>query len=281
MGIGRAAISSVQHIPKTIPISINSDIKLIVGPNKTICGDTQYSIRVPTNLYKFVDITAYGGGAGGGGGGSAVNFHRRFNAGGSGGGGGGGGALLIKRDVPISAGNEIFFQVGTGGSGGNPSLDGNNGNDSFVIINNVKYLAGGGSAVGTKGCQAKMNSAVICKGNGGSGGIVMNGDSESINGNNGCCGQNSMTQDISKEFLIAVGMKGGAGANQVNTENTGGPCTKSTLNAAFNGMSPSSELSYGAGGSGGSGGGVEIPILPQKGGSGGNGNNGYIILEFH
>ena len=246
-----------------------------------------------------VDVLIVGGGGGGG-----------FNCGGEGGGGGGGGAVGIGI-ISLNMGKSYEIKVGDGGIGATINCtDGNNGDFSSIIGDDINEIAngggGGGSKVGHEGGSGGGSSGYN---NNNYGGTAILGTSSSKNmsaimnyyGNNGGFAHSS------------AGGSGGGGAGNpgfstLNNGNYRGTAGGAGIiwpidgNRYAGGGGGAGGIDGGnAGGNGGNGGGGigahgsqygNVPAgngHPNTGGGGGGGNNyyragnggsGIVILRF-
>ena len=157
-------------------------------------NQTTYNINFPESTV--CDILVVGGGGGGG----------QF------GGGGGAGGLLFKSGIALNGNYTI--KVGKGGIGVNvDSINGENGKDSSIIINNVEYIAVGGGGGGTR-----MSAGLSYSGRGGNTGGSGGGGSHSDNGGTANAGGTSIKNTYSG--WESYGFGGGEGKD--NTSGTPG-----------------------------------------------------------
>ena len=197
---------------------------------------------VPTNWGGMVSIEVIGGGQGG----------KRGTSGGNGGkGGDGGGYAKITSGFTTTAGSQISFQVGTGGSeGATPG----SGGDTWFNSTSTVLANGGGSAT------ARVGSTTYAGGTGGTASYKGGG------GGGGAAGPIKTTTGIGKNgggSTASTGIGGGGGGGSEGDSATAGGTTSSTT--------------FGAGGNGwnGNGGGATSGAAGTAGtGGGGAGGNG-------
>jgi hypothetical protein len=131
-------------IPFDITVTNNSNIgsTAISAPGLTTGSAVfstpgTYAWVVPANVTT-INILAVGGGGGGGGGGASQVPD------GSGGGGGGGGQVTTINSISVTAGTSTTVVVGSGGSAGSYTGQGNSGGVSKFTISATTYSANGG-----------------------------------------------------------------------------------------------------------------------------------------
>ena len=159
---------------------------LIFNYNNNDVDTTKYKVKFD-DLYVEADILIVGGGGGGG----------------AGGGGGGGGGILFKKSIRLLNKN-LIINVGKGGLGSDHwQKKGNNGIESSIILDDIKYIGYGGGGGGS--VQNQMGE------NGGNGG---GGYRDYIGGNN---------IQIEYDGWESYGNKGGEGIyRSTNTNHMGG-----------------------------------------------------------
>ncbi|HRJ02344.1 MAG TPA: hypothetical protein PKV67_16475 [Hyphomonas sp.] len=118
-----------------------------------------YAFTIPSNVYRISAVVVGGGGGGGAGSG--------FNGGKSGGGGGGGG-LNYNNEIPVTPGETLNVQVGSGGAGylaviGSNGKNGSNGGSSRIRRGGTNLVYATGGFGGTGGTATVFGSG----GNGG------------------------------------------------------------------------------------------------------------------
>ena len=199
------------------------------------------TFTVPNGL---TEISAVCVGGGGGGGGCIGNSGT-----GSGAGGGGG---LSWGTIPVTAGETLDIQAGTGGSGGNTGgSNGQAGGNSWIRRSgtNLLYAGGGGGGIG----EASQNTG------GGSGGSGASGNAAQGGGNGGN-GSNAINDSSAQGGGGAGGYSGGGGQ--------GGRSTTGNNGSGGGGSGGNGGNTYGGGGGG-------VGILGEgSSGTGGNGAGG-------
>lgn len=247
----------------------------------------------PVNV-KFVYIFIIGGGGGGGGGRtSALNSA-------CGGGGGGSSSITIGLYPANFLPDNLYVQVGAGGVGGSPNVNGSNGNLSYVSFQpnvsvDANILIASGDTAPTGGAFGSSSVG----GTGGTGGVAFTfannifgeiGQLTSVAGQNGITGGGlgGGTPNLTPTLPITGGA-GGGGVSAGGTTFTAGSIIGSGFLQTINGGTADSNTSTINGSSGyqnleyinnnltapmfftGGGGGASASTSPRVGGNGGNG----------
>ena len=190
---------------------------LVYGSSTTVVTQSangSYTWTCPAGVTQ-AKVECWGAGAGGGGGGSS-----------QGGFGGGGGAYAAEPAYPVVPGQQYTYLVGNGGSGGttgNPGIDG--GDTSFD--NGGVFAAGGSAHSGSGGGQAGGNTIAHSGGAGGqpsSTGGGGGGGSAGASGDGGDGGNtSSATGGAAGPAGAGGGAAGGGGGNNAAGGNAGQP----------------------------------------------------------
>lgn len=206
-----------------------------------------------SQMTRTVDIFASGGG---GGGGTYTPGNNIF-----GGAGGGGGYANNKLNISISGNTDLKIVVGAGGGGGGYAsendLNGKNGGETTVYLNNAAILTalGGFGATGGTAGGAGNGAGGINRGDGSS---AVHGSSASV----------SVFNDASIGVKTGGGGGGGASYNNNDSGLGGFPC-------GGDGGAPNLRAKIGGVGGGGGGG------YHDTWEKGANGGNGIVYLRFH
>lgn len=203
-----------------------------------------------------IDVLIVGGGGGGG-----------FNCGGEGGGGGGAGAVGVGV-INLNMGKSYEIKVGEGGIGATVNCtDGNNGDFSSIVGDNINEIANGGGGGGFKtGREGGSGGGSSGYNNDNYGGTANLGISASINmnanmkyyGNNGGFAHSS------------AGGSGGGGAGGPGFSTLGNGNYRGTMGGAGI-IRDIDGIKYSFGGGGGGAGGIDGGNAGGKGGIGGGG----------
>jgi hypothetical protein len=235
------------------------------------------SFTIPDTV-SIARIVAVGAGSGGGGGGSALN------SGGVaaqvGGGGGGSGAFSVY-EGPVTPGDVLTIQIGTGGAGGaggaangNPGINGSNGANTIVTGTGIS-VTGKGSLFGGRLAAANSTASV----NGG----IWGQEGTSISALTvPCSGGTSGSNGTGPLGYSSGGGGGGGAANSATAGGLGGGAGIATAGGALGttagsgtvngGNGANASANTGAGGGGGGGG-----AATGTGGTGGTGGSGFVV----
>jgi len=270
-------VSSIDTEFSSLQSSVSSNTSNI---NTLLAGGTIFttpgsgSYTVPSNVTTLT-IEAIGGGGGGAGSGSGSD-------GAWDGGGGGSSGLLEKITIPVTSGQVISFNIGTGGTAGTAtSVSGSNGGTTTVSMYGQIILTAGGGA-GSPGIDggglASTASGISCCGGGGMGSVntstygtggtgTFSGSSSTIyetlgtDEQSGNGGLNNLGQPPDQNYASGMGGAGGG-------PNGGYSVASSSINTgATNGT-------LGCGGGGAFGGATQQV-------SGGAGGNGYVKISIY
>ena len=281
-GNGGSGIVIIRYLLGTIP-STNylTTEPVVIAPTFTETtrtfahsggAETQTTHTITVGRDTICDILVVAGGGGGG----------KF------GGGGGSGAILFASNLLLNTGT-CTIKVGKGGLGvSTDTQNGNNGQDSSIIINGVEYIAKGGGGGGTRDGFNGRNGN-----NGGSGGGGSHSNSTTVRGLGGVSNKNTYTGWLSygnnggngrlgvdgSDPNHASGGGGGAGSAGGDFSNsTGGGNGGSGLNFSSTfGSSIGHSGWFGGGGGGGTYQGAGNPGYGNGGNGllGGGGNGGF------
>lgn len=233
-------------------------------PNMLICNFEDINLKnknidstITFNQKTTCDILVVGGGGGGG----------QNN-----GGGGGGGQVII---------DTITFEIGTynitvgiGGKGSiTPSLNGNNGNNSYIKGNNINIIAGGGGGGGSSNNNGN-NGLLGTNGSGSDGGSSsIGGDGAGSKANNSVNGGNGIMSIIGDDHQYYGVGGGGAGKTLgVGGNNYSNVATKCGIKI---------NTTYQFSGYGAGGGGTLEKISSCSNSYTNSGNNGRVIIRFN
>ena len=282
-GTGGSGIVIIRYLLGTIPTTnLLTTEPVVVAPTFTETTRTflhtggteaQTTHTITVGRDTICDILVVGGGGGGG----------KF------GGGGGSGAILFASNLLLNTGT-YTIKVGKGGLGVNTNTqNGNNGQDSSIIINAIEYIAKGGGGGGSR----DLNSRGVSGNSGGSGGGGSHSNETAYQGLGGASNKNTYTGWLSygnnggkgRSGIVgsdpnhASGGGGGAGSAGGDTSNsTGGGNGGSGLNLSSTfGTSVGHSGWFGGGGGGGTYQGAGNPGYGNGGNGllGGGGNGGF------
>ena len=280
-------------------IDIDDDYKYIAFTN-TGANQTSYNITFPVNT--LCDILLIGGGAGGGG--STRNSR--------GSGGGGAGEYEINQGIILLDGTTLTLNIGNGGAGGGPGVNGILGQPTTVSGGGLSFeaLGGGGGARGAGGVNTSGISGACGGGStlggvaglgtiGGSGGLgganyfggggggmsATNGNGKNAISSGGGIGGDGVIMNITGTNIQVCGGGGGGGYTETYSGlppggggigsfggGNGGATGSFTLGVAYAGINASS---YGSGGGGAAPGSSVSAAV-----SGGNGGSGIVIIRY-
>ena len=256
-------------------------------------SNANFSFTVPAGFNKISGILASGGGGGGGGGPTGNADLGNNNDSGGGGGGGGSGAIVVLKNYPVSAGNNIVVNVGAFGeraptTNTNSAASGFSGGTTNLSIGGTQVLSIGGGGGGSGGGAGNANF-VGAGGAGGAGGTINISNIDSFvskySGNTGTGGNNA---------IKGTPGKGGNGGNGINVNNqTGninvyipytsvggiGPNQTGDLSGEIGGnaaVATATVFSAGGGGASGSGQGIT-----DSSAAGGRGSGGFAIIYLY
>ena len=282
-GNGGSGIVIIRYLLGTIPTTnFLTTEPVVVAPTFTETtrtfahsggAETQTTHTITVGRDTICDILVVGGGGGGG----------KF------GGGGGSGAILFASNLLLNTGT-YTIKVGKGGLGVNTNTqNGNNGQDSSIIINAIEYIAKGGGGGGSR----DINARGVTGNSGGSGGGGSHSNDTAYQGLGGASNKNTYTGWLSygnnggkgRSGIVgsdpnhASGGGGGAGSAGGDTSNsTGGGNGGSGLNLSSTfGTSVGHSGWFGGGGGGGTYQGAGNPGYGNGGNGllGGGGNGGF------
>ena len=236
---------------------------------KFIIIDTSCALTFKANtLASFILIG--GGGAGGG-----------NNSTTSPGAGGGAGQYIYVTNFYIPAFNPIYIYIGNGGIGGYSAVQGNNGDKSYIKMNNIIYTALGGGGAKQSGASGGGDGGLasnisITGYNGGSNGAGAGGGGAGGNGNNysGTTGGHGGTGITINLTGTAIQICGGGSGGSINTTANVGSVTGDGKGGGSSGINGTSATNYGSGG-GGAG-----YSSSSTSGTGGGGKNGVFIIRY-
>ena len=278
-GAGTLTATGVANLGKNTGITFSSTLYGIAYTG-SVGSSVTGSFTVPSNFSGSSMLVAIGGGGGGA---------KRIGVTGSAG-GGGAGALAVASNLPLSAGQTIYFSAGAGGLGGTSASgqSGGGGGASWINISTnaqpsstgagVAALGGGGSggsgtAGGSSGSQTS-SIAVTLKFGGGAGGNGASGTTVGAGGGGSAPSLNNAQQTLAYSGASAGVGLGGAGGG--GTAGSGGSTNNST--GGLGGLNSSSAQASGGtinnpgtagtlgGGGGGGGGNTTASGVAGKGG---------------
>jgi hypothetical protein len=274
-GNGGSGIVIIRYLLGTIPgNNLLTTEPVVVAPTFTETtrtfahsggAETQTTHTITVGRDTICDILVVGGGGGGG----------YF------GGGGGAGAILFASNLLLNAGS-YTIKVGKGGLGVNTNTqNGNNGQDSSIIINAIEYIAKGGGGGGSRDTNARG----VTGNSGGSGGGGSHSNEAAYQGLGGASNKNTYTGWLSYGNNGGKGRPGIAGSDPNHGSGGGGGAGSAggdTSNSTGggnggSGLNLSSTFGTSVGHSGWFGGGGGGQTYQGAGNQGyGNGGNGLL-----